>query len=154
MATPATIALTDGGVCRIWAQRSDQTDAPLPGGRVLEEPEFLLVSDGGYPPVYQFDTWRIPGLASLALMLRVNAIALEQVSALRRRLTWMFERQQPDGLLVALGSSLDRLPAGEADRYRGLVGDATCPPASVVERIQRVRTHLNRFSRDEAEMLM
>jgi hypothetical protein len=70
-------------------------------GRVLEEPEFLLVSDGGYPPLYRFAPKRIPGLASLALMLRVNAIALEQVSALRRRrLVWMFGRQQPNGLLV------------------------------------------------------
>ena len=128
---------------------------PLPGGTLLEIPEFLLVSDGGYPPHYQFEARRIPGLASLALMWRANTIALEQVSALRRRmLVNMFERQRPSGLLVALGSNIDRLPADVADRYREFVGNAICPPASVVERIRRVRTHLNRFSCDEAEALM
>ena len=66
----------------------------------------------------------------------------------------MFEHHQPSGLLVALGSNIDRLPAEEVQRYRELVGDAICPPASVVERIQRVRTHLNRFTRGEAEALM
>ena len=152
---PATIGLTDGGVYENLGTEVLTKRTPLPGGRVLEEPEFLLVSDGGYPPLYQFEPQRIPGLASLALMLRVNAIALEQVSALRRRkLTGMFERQRPSGLLVALGSSLDRLPRGEADRYRELVGEAMCPPADVVERIHRVRTHLNRFSMGEAEVLM
>jgi hypothetical protein len=43
-------------------------------------------------------------------MWRANTIALEQVSALRRRmLARMFEQQQPKGLLVALGSTVDRL---------------------------------------------
>jgi NTE family protein len=155
VATPVTIALTDGGVYENLGTEVLTKRTPLPGGRVLEEPEFLLVSDGGYPPPYQFDPSRLPGVASLALMLRVNTIALEQVSALRRRrLTWMFERRQPSGLLVALGSNVDRLPPGEAERYRELVGGATCPPAEVVDRIRRVRTHLNRFSLDEAEVLM
>ena len=152
---PATVALTDGGVYENLGTEVLTKRTPLPGGRVLEEPEFLLVSDGGYPPLYQFYPRRIPGVASLGLMLRVNAIALEQVSALRRRrLTWMFERQRPNGLLVALGSSLDRLPAGEAAQYRKLVGEGACPPASVVARVHRVRTHLNQFSKDEAEVLM
>jgi hypothetical protein len=88
-------------------------------------------------------------------MWRANTIALEQVSALRRRmLVRMFEQQQPNGLLVALGSSVDRLPCAEADSYRELVDATSCLPPSVVERVQRVRTHLNRFTRGEAEALM
>lgn len=155
VALPDTIALTDGGICENLGTEVLTKRTPLPGGTLLEIPEFLLVSDGGYPPHYQFEARRIPGLASLALMWRANTIALEQVSALRRRmLVNMFEHQRPSGLLVALGSRIDRLPADEADRYREFVGDAMCPPASVVERVQRVRTHLNRFSRDEAEALM
>ena len=55
------------------------------------------------------------------------------VSALpRRMLVRMFEQQQPKGLLVALGSNVDRLPCAEADRYPALV-DATSAlrPASL-----------------------
>jgi hypothetical protein len=155
VALPDTIALTDGGIYENLGTEVLTKRTPLPGGTLLEIPEFLLVSDGGYPPHYQFEPRWIPGLASLALMWRANTIALEQVSALRRRmLVRMFEQRQPNGLLVALGSNVDRLPCGEADRYRELVGATTCPPASVVERVQRVRTHLNRFTRGEAEALM
>lgn len=155
VALPDTIALTDGGIYENLGTEVLTKRTPLPGGTLLEIPEFLLVSDGGYPPHYQFEARRIPGLASLALMWRANTIALEQVSALRRRmLVNMFEHQRPSGLLVALGSNIDRLPADGADRYRELVGDAICPPTCVVERVQRVRTHLNRFSRGEAEALM
>src|SRR5262249_37467017 len=39
-------------------------------------------------------------------------------------------------------------------RYRELVGTTTCPPPSVLDRVQRVRTHLNRFTRGEADALM
>ena len=155
VATPATVALSDGGVYENLGTEVLTKATPLPGGRVLDEPEFLLVSDGGYPPIYQFNTGRIPGLAALSLLLRVNAIAMEQVSALRRRrLTGIFEQKRPNGLLVSLGSSLDRLPPGEAGQYRELAGEATCPPPEVVQRIHRIRTHLNRFSPAEAEVLM
>jgi NTE family protein len=152
VALPPVIALTDDyeNLARRLTKRT-----PLPGGILLEVPDFLLVSDGSYPPHYQFEPRWIPGLASLALMWRANTIALEQVSALRRRmLVRMFEQQQPNGLLVALGSNVDRLPCAEADRYRELVDATSCPPASVVERVQRVRTHLNRFKRGEAEALI
>jgi len=47
-ATPATIPLTDGGVYENLGTEVLTKRTPLPGGRVLEEPEFLLVSDGGY----------------------------------------------------------------------------------------------------------
>jgi NTE family protein len=154
VATPATVGLTDGGVYENLGTEVLTKPTPLPGGRVLDEPEFLLVSDGGYPPIYQFNARRIPGLATLSLMLRVNSIAMEQVSALRRRrLTGMFEQRRPNGLLVSLGSSLDRLPPGEADQYRELAGEAALPPPGVVRRIHRIRTHLNRFSQREAEVL-
>jgi hypothetical protein len=155
VAIPDTIALTDGGIYENLGTEVLTKRTPLPGGTLLEIPEFLLVSDGGYPPHYQFEPWRIPGIASLALMWRANTIALEQVSALRRRiLVRMFEQQQPNGLLVALGSNVDRLPSAEADSYRAFVDATSCPPAGVVDRVQRVRTHLNRFTRGEAEALM
>jgi hypothetical protein len=41
-------------------------------------------------------------------------------------------------MLVGLGNSVDRIPAGGADAYRAL----------------GIRTHLKRFSRDEADALM
>jgi hypothetical protein len=149
-----TIALTDGGVYENLGTEVLTKPTPLPGERELTPAEFLLVSDGGYPARYEFDL-RVPGIASLALLRRVNAIALEQVSALRRRrLIEMFENGRLNGLLVALGSNLDRIPAGGADAYRKVVGSDSCPPTEVVARIQRVRTHLNRFSREEAEALM
>lgn len=155
VAVPRTIAVTDGGVYENLGTEVLTKPTPLPGGVELGPPEFLLVSDGGYPARYEFDLRWIPGLASLALLRRVNTIALEQVSALRRRiLVRMFEEQRPHGLLVALGSRLDRIPTGGGDRYRTLVGASTCPPSDVVERLQRVRTHLNRFSREEADALM
>jgi hypothetical protein len=118
VALPDTIAVTGGGIYEESRHRGLDKRTPLPGGTPLEIPDFLLVSDGGYPPHYQFEPRWIPGLASLALMWRANTIALEQVSALRRRmLVRMFEQQQPNGLLVALGSNVDRLPCAEADRY-------------------------------------
>jgi NTE family protein len=154
VAVPNTIALTDGGVYENLGTEVLTKPTPLPGEQVLTPAEFLLVSDGGYPARYEFDL-RLPGFASLALLRRVNTIALEQVSALRRRrLIESFERGRPNGLLVALGSNLDRIPAGGADAYRQLVGSDSCPPMEVVRRIQHVRTHLNRFSREEAEALM
>jgi NTE family protein len=152
---PDTISLTDGGVYENLGTEVLTKPTPLPGEKVLTPAEFLLVSDGGYPARYEFELRWLPGFASLALLRRVNTIALEQVSALRRRrLIEMFEGGRPNGLLVALGSNLDRIPADGADTYRELVGREFCPPLEVVDRIQRVRTHLNRFSREEAEALM
>jgi hypothetical protein len=58
----------------------------------------------------------------------------------------MFEQQQPNALLVALGSNVDRLPCAEADRYRELVDATSCSPASVVERAQRAMRSLNSIS--------
>jgi NTE family protein len=152
---PKTIALTDGGVYENLGTEVLTKSTPLPGGKLLQPAEFLLVSDGGYPARYEFDLRWLPGIASLSLLRRVNTIALEQVSALRRRgLVRLFEEQRQHGLLVALGSSLDRIPDGGGDTYRAMVGEESCPPAEVVQRIHRVRTHLNKFSKDEADVLM
>ena len=41
-------------------------------------------------------------------------------------------------LFVALGSNVDPLACAEADPYRELVDATSCPPASVVERVQLV----------------
>jgi hypothetical protein len=56
----------------------------------------------------------------------------------------MVEQRRPNGLLDALGSNLDRLPAGEANRYRELVSDAVCPPARrpSASRVRRIRVGL------------
>jgi len=97
MALPNTIALTDGGVYENLGTEVLTKATSLPGGTVMGRAEFLLVSDGGYPARHEFELRRLPGVASLALLRCVNTIALEQVSALRRRrLIQMFERQRPD----------------------------------------------------------
>lgn len=150
-----TIALTDGGVYENLGTEVLTKPTPLPGGKVLQPAEFLLVSDAGYPARHQYELQWVPGLASFSVLQRVNAIAMEQVSALRRRmLVKSFEDGQQQGLLVALGSSLDRIPAGGGDEYRTLVGADSCPTSDIVNRIHRVRTHLNRFTREEAEAVM
>lgn len=152
---PKTIALTDGGVYENLGTEVLTKATMLPGGKVLQPAEFVLVSDGGYPVKHQFELRRWPGFAAFAVLRRVNAIAMEQVSALRRRmLIKAFEDGKPHGLLVALGSNIDRIPAGGGEDYRTLVGANSCLPSDVVDRIQRVRTHLNRFTREEAEAVM
>ena len=86
---------------------------------------------------------------------RVNAIALDQVSALRRRLLVdRFARMERAGILVMLGSSIDRLPSGEPAAYRSLIGPRHGIPPDILGRIKTMRTHLNRFSEDEAEVVM
>jgi hypothetical protein len=83
----------------------------------------------------------------------VNEIALSQVAALRRRrLMEMFESQKIRGLLIVLGSDINRIASDSA--YREVIGPNACPPAEIVRHIQRIRTHLNRFTRQEAECLM
>jgi NTE family protein len=152
---PKTIALTDGGVYENLGTEVLTKSTPLPGGKVLQPAEFLLVSDGGYPVKHQFRIRRFPGVASFGVLRRVNTIAMEQVSALRRRiLIKRFEDGKQHGVLVTLGSNLDRIPDAGGDNYRALVGVDSCPPNNVVDRIHRVRTHLNRFSREEAEAVM
>lgn len=155
MVLPRTIPLTDGGVYENSATEVLIKPTPLPGGKVLEPADFLLVSDGGYPAEYRFTPPRVPGLATFSLLRRANDIAMEQVSALRRRmLVDAFKEKGQPGLLVVLGSSIDRLPAKLARDYRVCVGDDCCLPKAIVEQVHRVRTHLNRFSEAECETVM
>jgi NTE family protein len=55
VALPRVIALTDGGIYENLGTEVLTKRTPLPGGTLLEVPDFLLVSDGGYPPHYQFE---------------------------------------------------------------------------------------------------
>ena len=153
---PKWIPLTDGGVYENMATEALAKRTGLPGGVVVEPAEFLLVSDGGYPTPLRFEPSHVPLLASLSLLKRANTIAMAQVSALRRRsLVHRFDDDRDQsGLLVVLGSSLDRLKPEIATAYRACVGADRCPPPEIVARLHAMRTHLNRFSPAEADALM
>ena len=73
--------------------------------------EFLIASDAGYPAQQRFRSSGIPVLSEGFLLYRVDAMARDQVAALRRRmLINEFESHTLEGTLVALGSSVDRAP--------------------------------------------
>lgn len=146
------IELTDGGVYENLGTEVVTKGTALPCGKIADSPDFLIVSDGGYATRFDTRVTRKPLLATWRLLNRVNDIALSQVAALRRRrLMEMFESKKIRGLLIVLGSDVNRI----ADRtYRDVIGANACPPADIVRLVQRIRTHLNRFTRQEAECLM
>ncbi|SRR6266550_5230545 len=99
----------------------------------------------------------IPGWTDVLLLYRADQIAREQVSALRRRelvASFADPAQSRKGLLVYIGSGLERIPAGGGDLYAQIVGADVCIPQGLVERVRRVRTHLDIFSKLECEALM
>ena len=71
-----------------------------------------------------------------------------------RALNDRFRQSLRGGMLVMLGSSLDRLPTGESAAYRTLIGPQHCIPPDILSQIRTMRTHLNRFSEAEAEIVM
>lgn len=147
------IELTDGGVYENLGTEVVTKGTALPGGKIADAAEFLIVSDGGYPTRLDTRVTRKPLLSAWRLLNRVNDIALSQVAALRRRrLMEMFESKKIRGLLIVLGSDINRIASDSA--YREVIGRNACPPAAVVRLLQRIRTHLNRFTRQEAECLM
>jgi hypothetical protein len=127
----------------------------LPAGKLLEKPEFLLVSDGGAPPRYDFRSSGLPAMTEGLLLYRADQIAREQVTAVRTR--WLMEQittGKRQGLLVSLRSALDRIGSPKSDQYRKFVPSAQQIQASLLPRIRSIRTSLDRFTTTECTALM
>jgi NTE family protein len=151
---PASIPLTDGGVYENTGTEVLMKETLLPGNIILPQAEFIIVSDGGYPSKRQFGLSSVPGLATYRLLKRCNEVAMEQVSALRRRTLIKEFSEKHNGLLVMLGSSEARLPTESREAFRIRIGEECRLPDELVARIHTIRTHLNRFAEAEATALM
>jgi len=151
------IAVTDGGVYDNLGVEAIGKQSILPGIGKVAAPEFLIVSDAGYPAQYKFRSNGIPGLASALLLYRVDGIAREQAAAQRRR-ALVADFANPSsprkGLLVMLGSGIDRIPGRRGEEYAAAVGIQYMIPAALLGGIKRIRTHLDRFDPVECEALM
>jgi NTE family protein len=150
------IPLTDGGVYDNSGLEAVTKVVNIPGYDELIEPaEFLIVSDGGTPANYVFDTSGIPAFADAVLLYRVDAIARQQVSALRTRsLMTEFIRGSRRGILTGIASSVDNLPTDMYTQYCETVTDSRRIPDEVLAPLRRIRTSLDRFSGIEIEALM
>lgn len=151
------IAVTDGGVYDNLGVEAIGKQSILPGIGKIAAPEFLIVSDAGYPARYAFRSNGIPGLGSALLLYRVDGIAREQAAAQRRR-ALVGDFANPDstrkGLLVMLGSGIQRIPNRRGQEYEAAVGAKYMIPPTLVAGIQSIRTHLDRFDPVECEALM
>lgn len=152
------IPLTDGGVYDNSGLEAVWKKTPLPcRAEALNPPEFLVVSDAGAPPQYHFRASGIPGWADAVLLYRSDAIARDQVSALRRRMLFKDFASAAGtrgGTYVMLGSSIDKIPGTGAKEYTDYLGKEYRVPKNVELRINSIRTHLNQFSAIECESLM
>jgi NTE family protein len=152
------VALTDGGVYDNLGLEVLIKPTKLPGlPEPVAPPQFLVVSDAGAPTPRRFQRSGVPGWQSGLVLYRVDEIAREQVSALRRRelmSAFLDPHSKRKGLLVMLGSDLRRLPPEARESYLTQVGRTCEVPDCLVREIQAVRTHLNRFSPTECEALM
>lgn len=151
------IAVTDGGVYDNLGVEAIGKESILPGIGKVAAPQFLIVSDAGYPAQYEFRPNGIPGLGSALLLYRVDGIAREQAAAQRRR-ALVADFSDPlskrKGLLVMLGSGIQRIPNGRGQEYAAAVGTQYLIPPSLIAAIRRIRTHLDRFDPVECEALM
>lgn len=150
------IPLTDGGVYDNSGLEAVIKPVKIPGYDELIEPaEFLIVSDGGAPANYVFDASGIPAFADAALLYRVDAIARQQVSALRTRsLMTEFTRGTMRGILTGLASSVAKMPADMYPKYCETIADSDRIPDEILAPLRRIRTSLDRFSGIEIETLM
>jgi NTE family protein len=152
------ITLTDGGVYDNSGLEAVWKTTPLPcRAEALSVSEFLVVSDAGAPPQYHFRASGIPGWSDALLLYRSDAIARDQVSALRRRMLFKditSVAATRGGTYVMLGSSIDRIPGTGAQDYTDQVGKEYRVPKEIERRINIIRTHLDRFSEIECEALM
>jgi NTE family protein len=149
------IPLTDGGVYDNSGMEALFKPTLLPAGKLLEKPEFLLVSDGGAPPRYDFRSSGLPAMTEGLLLYRADQIAREQVTAVRTR--WLMEQittGKRQGLLVSLRSALDRIGSPKSTEYCEFVSNAQQIPASLLPRIRSIRTSLDRFTTTECTALM
>jgi NTE family protein len=148
------IPLTDGGVYDNSGMEALFKPTLLPGGKLLEKPEFLLVSDGGAPPRYDFRSSGLPAMTEGLLLYRADQIAREQVTAVRTR--WLMEQittGKRQGLLVSLRSALDRIGSPKSTQYCQFVSNGQQIPASLLPRIRSIRTSLDRFTNTECTAL-
>lgn len=153
---PAYLSLSDGGVYDNLGVEVVTKTTRL-AGRTLAPPEFLIVSDAGYPAQTRFRASGLPAIGEGFLLYRVDEMARDQVGALRRRMLIQQFRSTTDalsGVLIVLGSSVKKLPQAAYDRYVGRVGASALIPDELLRRLQCTRTHLNTFSLVEAEALM
>lgn len=89
------------------------------------------------------------------MLYRADQIAREQVTAVRTR--WLMEQittGKRQGLLVSLRSALDRISSLKLEQYRKFVPSAHHVPASLLPKLQAIRTSLDRFTTTECTALM
>lgn len=150
------IPLADGGVYDNSGLEAVTKAVTIPGyDELLEPAEFLIVSDGGAPANYVFDASGLPAFADAALLYRVDAIARQQVSALRTRsLMTEFTRGTMRGILTGLASSVANMPTNMYAKYCETVAHGNHIPNEILVPLRRIRTSLDRFSAIEIEALM
>jgi NTE family protein len=149
------IPLTDGGVYDNSGMEALFKPTLLPGGTQVEQAQFLLVSDGGALPKYDFRSSGLPAITEGLLLYRADQIAREQVSAVRTR--WLMEQittGRRQGLLVSLRSALDRIGGREFEEYCTCVPGRCHIPTSLLARVRAIRTSLDRFTDVECNALM
>jgi len=149
------IPLTDGGVYDNSGMEALFKPTLLPGGTQVEQAQFLLVSDGGAPPEYNFRSSGLPAMTEGLLLYRADQIAREQVTAIRTR--WLMEQittGRRQGLLVTLRSALNRIGGIEFEEYCTCVPGMFQIPALLLARVRAIRTSLDRFTDIECKALM
>jgi hypothetical protein len=154
---PKYIPLTDGGVydnlgMEVFSKESDEKPQQLPGGLTMARPEFLIASDAGYPAQTKFRDNGLPAVSEGLLLYRVDAMARDQVGALRRRMAVeQFIQGKPHGVIATLGSSIASIERRAKKQYVRSGDASTLIPASILPRIQEMRTNLDRFTALEAD---
>ena len=150
------IPLSDGGVYDNSGLEAVCKAVKVPGYEELIEPaELLVVSDGGSPARYQFNASGIPAITDAELLYRVDGIAREQVSALRRRMLMdSFSGGKRCGIFVGMSSHVGRLPKAMYKEYTTHCDESCLLPARIRARIERIRTSLDRFEGIEVEALL
>jgi NTE family protein len=150
------IPLTDGGVYDNSGLEVVTKAVRIPGYDDLVEPaELLIVSDGGAPTNYEFDASGIPAFTDAALLYRVDAIARQQVSALRTRsLMSEFVKGSMTGILTGLASSVRNMPSDQYKQYCKAMRENHRLPDEVLSPLRRIRTSLDRFGQIEIQALM
>jgi NTE family protein len=148
-------ALTDGGVYDNSGMEALIKPTDLPGSQRLLPADFLIVSDGGAPATYEFTSRGVPALTEGLLLYRADAIAREQVTALRTR-SFMDQiiSKQRQGMLVSLRSAVNRISAADFKTYCEAVPDLHHIPADLLTHVRAIRTSLDRFSAIETNALM
>ena len=97
----------------------------------------------------------LPALTESLLLYRADAIAREQVTALRTR-SFMDQivSKKRQGMLVSLRSAVNRISPAEFKTYCEAVPLLHHIPADLLTHIRAIRTSLDRFSEIEAQALM